>query len=218
MVEMDQYAVPSADHAGIEALSPLAHTGLQARNAAGSRPPVSTVSLEEAPVTGLLVIRARDDQDSLGSALSSVVQLDLPQRLSSHQSEDARYCIRWMSPDEWLLSCPLMEAFDLEQRLRESIDGSIAIVNVSGGYGLLTLTGADALSLLKKSTAYDVHPVNFCEGKVVNTMLAKAQVTLRVVAAERYEILVRRSLADYLWLWLQRAGSEFGLRAFSADD
>ncbi len=81
---------------------------------------------------------------------------------------------------------------------------------------LLTLSGENALNVLKKSTAYDVHAENFGPGKVVNTVMAKAQVTLRAKSDGCFEIIVRRSFADYLWLWLQRAGKEYGLEAFSA--
>lgn len=206
--------------------SPLAHVGLPAnggtasvsrivRAKAASRKVATSVVLEEAPVSGILVLRANTASDQLGTALRSTLKLDLPGRLKS-LSEGERYCIRWMSPDEWMLTCPLNEAFDLERKLRAAVDGHIAIANVSGGFGLLTLSGYDALNVLKKSTAYDVHPDNFEPGKVVNTVMAKAQVTLRAKPDGCYEIIVRRSFADYLWLWLQRAGKEYGLEAFSS--
>ena len=214
-----------AGHSG-EALSALAHVGLPARGGAGSVSRIvrakaasgsvdSSVMLEEAAVTGILVLRAANARDQLGKALVSTLKLDLPGKLES-RSEGDRYCIRWMSPDEWMLTCPLNEAFDVERKLRAAVEGHIAIVNVSGGYGLLTLSGENAVNVLKKSTAYDVHSDNFGPGKVVNTVMAKAQVTLRAKDDGSYEIIVRRSFADYLWLWLQRAGKEYGLEAFSA--
>jgi sarcosine oxidase subunit gamma len=222
---MDLYVNPEVAFIAGGAQTPLAHVGLSARSAATSvsrivrakatsRMVAASVTLEEAPITGILVLRAGQARDQLDSALQSTLQLALPARLSSHSVGD-RYCIRWMSPDEWLLTCPLNEDFDVESKLRDAVDGHIAIVNVSGGYSLLTLAGENALQILKKSTAYDVHPDNFGPGKVVNTVMAKAQVTLRASHDGAYEILVRRSFADYLWLWLQRAGNEYGLEAFS---
>jgi sarcosine oxidase subunit gamma len=104
----------------------------------------------------------------------------------------------------------------LEQNLRESLNAHVAIVDVSGGYTRLELTGADVRLVLRKSTGYDVHPENFPPGKVVNTIFAKAQATLRCMAEDQYEILVRRSYSDYLWLWLQRAGKEYAMVARSA--
>ena len=84
----------------------------------------------------------------------------------------------------------------------------------------MELSGSDARSVLMKSTGYDTHPDHFGVGKVVNTTFAKAQVTMRVVELSesdaRYELVVRRSFSDYLWLWLQRAGAEYGMQAVAA--
>lgn len=161
------------------------------------------------PVCGLLMLRASDDAASLDKALNTRCGVTLPARLSSHQKEDL--CIRWMSPDQWLVSCPLQTACGIESDLRQSVEGHIAIVNVSGGYGTLHLQGDNARSVLMKSTGYDVDPQHFGAGKVVNTMVAKAQATLRCVNTDHYELLVRRSLADYLWRWLLHAGEEYGM-------
>jgi len=90
-------------------------------------------------------------------------------------------------------------------------DVSMAMVNVSGGFSVLELQGANANDVLKKSTGYDVHPSNFMPGKVVNTVFAKAQVTMRCIDTDHYELIVRRSFADYLWHWIQVASAEYGL-------
>ncbi|MGQ7844438.1 sarcosine oxidase subunit gamma [Granulosicoccus sp. 3-233] len=174
-----------------------------------------TVLLEEAQLTGMLILRASAARDQLSAALRSVLELELPERLQS-DARGAHFCVRWMSPDEWLLSCPIEQAYDIEKKLRAAITGHIAIVNVSGGYCLLTLSGVDAINVMRKSTSYNINPENFPPGKVVNTVMAKAQATLMKLDGDRYEVLVRRSLADYLWLWLQRAGKEYGLQAVVA--
>ena len=172
-----------------------------------------TVAMIAQPVTGLLMLRASSNMPALSDALRQRCNLPLSSRLYS-ETHDA-YCVRWMAPDNWLLSCPLNEAFDIEQSLRADTAGHIAIVNLSGGYSVMELSGRDARSVLMKSTGYDVHPDHFSVGKVVNTTFAKAQVTLRVIelgeSDARYEIIVRRSFSDYLWAWLQCAGAEYGM-------
>jgi sarcosine oxidase subunit gamma len=94
--------------------------------------------------------------------------------------------------------------------LRQGVSGSIAVVNVTGGYSVLHLGGMRAVDVLKKSTPYDVHPINFPEAKVVNTTFAKSQATLRAMRTG-YEIIVRRSFADYVWIWIHVAAEEYGL-------
>ena len=179
----------------------------------------ATARLEESSVTGLLVLRAGAGSEALSAALQTLLGLALPERLGSTETNTC--CVRWMSPDEWMLSCPLLDCFSIEQALRSAVVGDdadnpkthIAIVNVSGGYSVLKVAGVDATRVLKKSMAFDIHPVNFPAGKVVNTTLAKSQVTMRALPDAEYELIVRRSFADYVWLWLQRAGAEFGLGA-----
>lgn len=168
------------------------------------------VVLKEMPLQGLLCLRGDPDQISLADAVSSVTGLSLPQPLQSDE-RDAR-CLRWMAPDEWWLSCGIAEAFELESRLREALSGHYAIVNISAGFTTLLLAGEASRSVLMKSTGYDVHPRNFPPGKVVRTLFGKTGVALRCLDDARYEIIVRRSFADYLWLWLQAASQEYGLR------
>lgn len=180
------------------------------------------VVLSELPVTGLLVLRAKNDKPALQAALQSTLQLDLPETLhSSVSGSDAGSngsCARWIAPDEWLLSCRVENAYTIETNMRSSlVDKSVAIVNVTGGYTTLRLSGPCAYDVLKKSTAYDVHPSNFYAGKVVNTVFAKAQVCLRCIDANDYELLIRRSFADYVWHWIQVASREYGLGISTLD-
>jgi len=191
--------------------TPLHHMvdAINARNSSSASTTKSTVKLEEVQLTGMLVLRANDSRVALSKALEKLAGIALPDTLKS--TESGTYCARWMSPDEWLVSCPNFYTFELEQSLRTAVDGHVAIVNNTGGYSVMKLSGIDARNVLKKSTVYDVSPENFQPGKVVNTTLAKAQVTLRALPDESFELIIRRSFADYVWLWLQRAGREYGM-------
>ncbi len=177
--------------------------------------------LLEQNLTGLLTVRARENKTQVNAAISALLGIDLPDRLQcvsgqaalGEAATNATVSIRWMSPDEWLLSAPVEHLFWLETRLRERTVGkSVAFVNVSGGFTLLRVGGADLLLLLKKSTHYDVHPSHFTPGKTVNTLFAKSQVTMTCISENEVELIVRRSFADYIWLWLQDASREYGLR------
>jgi sarcosine oxidase subunit gamma len=188
--------------------SPLYHAELHALAAA--RIEGAGVCIKELPVTGLLTIKAKPDNSSLAGAFASALSLDLPLPLLCCSQGD--YCLRWMAPDEWLLSAPVEELFDIENKLREIITSPMSLVNVTGGYTLLELSGERVHEVLAKSTHYDCHQRNLPVGKVVSTLFAKSQVTLRCQADYQYELLVRRSFADYIWLWLQTACREYGLQ------
>ena len=226
---MDQYAA-SVDDGALS--SGLAHVGLTTNATASSNTATgaaadkagdvvaNTVTVLEKPVTGLLMLRAVSAAEALSEALLKRCGVSLSSRLQSETKGE--YCIRWMSPDAWLLSCPLQEAYAIEKTLREAVSDHIGIVNVSGGYSVLELNGSDARTVLMKSTSYDVHPDHFAEGKVVNTVFAKAQVTLRALQVSdthsRYELIVRRSFSDYVWMWIQQAAMNYKLTAVRQAD
>ncbi len=122
--------------------------------------------------------------------------------------------LQWLGPDEWLLIVPGGEEFAVEQRLREALGEELhySVINVSGGQTLLELEGAKVREVLMKSTGYDVHPSNFPVGKAVGTNFAKSQLVIRHTGEHTWELVVRRSFSDYIWLWLQDACAEYGLQ------
>ena len=66
--------------------------------------------------------------------------------------------------------------------------------------------------LLAKGCPVDLHPSVFDVGQCAQSHLAKAPILLRQVDREpTFEIIVRRSFADYFWTWLEDAAAEYGL-------
>lgn len=165
-------------------------------------------------VVGLLVVRADPESTALADAFSEVLDLPLPERLGSTAS--GACCARWISPDEWLLSCPPAECAEVERGLRNALDGAFSVTEVTGGYALLELSGPEARTVLAKSTPLDVDPRAFSPGRVAGTVFAKTTVTLRHVDDGRYELICRRSFADYVARWIARASDEHGLSVTEA--
>lgn len=193
----------------VPAESPLAwsyhHSG---RPAVGEK---SRVVLRERAMLGHLILRG--GAIVLDEAVRQVLGVGLPGRPNTLTHDDGgERSIQWLSPDEWLLIVPGGEEFALEGKLREALgDAHYAIVNVSGGQTLIELEGEMARELLMKSTPYDVHPDAFPVGKGVTTVFAKANLILRRPTEERWELVLRRSFADYCYRWILDAGSEYGI-------
>ena len=148
----------------------------------------------------------------LDEAVREVLGLALPARPNTLTLDDGggRW-IQWLSPDEWLVIVPAGEAFALERRLRQALgQAHFSIVNVGGGQTLVELSGPQAREVLMKSTTYDVHPQAFPVGKGVSVVFAKASVVLRRPREDVWELVVRRSFADYCYRWLLDAAEEFG--------
>ncbi|MES2819582.1 MAG: sarcosine oxidase subunit gamma family protein [Pseudomonadota bacterium] len=195
---------PDAAHAE----SPLFHAGLDAL--AGKSRAGAGIRLREKQLLGHLILRGGGQDPLFVHAVQQATGLELPSALQLVSQDDRS--LQWLGPDEWLLVVPRGEELVAEQRLRAAL-GALhhQVVNVSGGQTLLELSGPKVLELLMKSTPYDVHPSHFPVGKAVGTVFAKSHLVLRHTGENRWELLVRRSFADYYWLWLQDASAEYGL-------
>ena len=88
----------------------------------------------------------------------------------------------------------------------------VAITDVSGGQTAVVLRGGFVRELVAKGCPLDLHPRVFGIGQCAQSHLAKAPILIRQVDGQpSFEIIVRRSYADYFWLWLEDAAAEFGL-------
>jgi sarcosine oxidase subunit gamma len=120
--------------------------------------------------------------------------------------------VYWLGPDEWLIVSAGKPAATLEAELRTALAGSrFAVTDVSGGQTVLVLRGARIRELLAKGCPLDLHVRAFAVGQCAQTHLAKAPILIRLQdSGPAFEIVVRRSFADYLWLWLEDAAAEYG--------
>lgn len=167
------------------------------------------VVLREEAMLGHLVLRG--GAIVLDEAVREVLGIALPARPHALVfDESGTRSIQWLSPDEWLIIVPGGEEFGVEHRLRHALgEAHFSVVNTSGGQTVLSLEGARAREVLMKSVSYDVHPAAFPVGKGVSTVFAKTAVILRRPDETRWEMVVRRSFADYCYRWLLDAAAEY---------
>lgn len=188
--------------------APLHYAGLermvgQSRQNAGVR-------VRHHKLLGHLILRGDVQNPDFAASAQQALGLALPGALGVVSKDELS--VQWMAPDEWLLIVAQGEELLVEQRLRAALQGvHHAVVNVSGGQTLLELSGPAVRDVLMKSTPYDVHPQNFPVGKAVGSTFAKSQLVIRRTGDDVWQLVVRRSFADYVWAWLQDASAEFGL-------
>ena len=75
---------------------------------------------------------------------------------------------------------------------------------------MLRISGENAVNLLARDCPLDLHPRVFKPGQCAQTRLAKAGMIIAPWSdGSGFEIIIRRSFADYIGLWLLDAREEF---------
>lgn len=100
----------------------------------------------------------------------------------------------------------------VERKLRDALADRFSVADVTGAQFLVELSGPDAGKVLQKSSPYDFHPRNFRPGRCVQTVFAQATALVAARDGGAFEIVFRRSYADYLLRWIADAAAEYGYR------
>lgn len=169
------------------------------------------VVIREAALKGHLNLRGNPDDESFAAGVESVLGVKLPTQPGRYETS-GETSIYWLGPSEWLVIVVGGSEGEVEARLRQTLQGHISIVDVSGGQTLLNVSGEGVDTVLKKTSVYDFHPSHFGVGRCVQTTFAKATALVSKKNDGSFDLVIRRSFADYLAAWLLDAGAEFGCR------
>ncbi len=183
--------------------SPLAQIDLAAASAAS---PV----IRELPYTGFINLRGRTDNTAFLAAVLKALGTEPPKEANTViEAGDKR--IFWLGPDEWLVMTPAGQQSAVKDALLKALDGVFSsVVDNSSGLTMIEITGEHAAELLATDCPLDLHPRAFKPGQCAQTRLAKAGMTLAPkVDGSGFDVIIRRSFADYLLLWLLEARKAF---------
>jgi sarcosine oxidase subunit gamma len=127
--------------------------------------------------------------------------------------EEGERRILWLGPDQWLILLPPGEAPLLQRRLIERLAGThAAVTDVSDGRAAIGLAGPKAREVLSQGCSLDLHPRVFGTGRCAQTLFAQMPVLLHQRdPSPLYDLYVARSLAAYLWRWLEDAAEDYGV-------
>lgn len=160
---------------------------------------------------GYLNLRGKPDDAAFGKAVKSAIGQSLPTDPNKISAGDLR--VYWMGPDEWLLVVPGDSAAMLAGKMQKALAKQHAAVNdVSGGNVAVHLAGSNTRKLFAKGCTLDFHPDVFPVGACAQSGLGKAPVLFGLLDDKpTFELIVRRSFAEYLVKWLRHAGDEYGI-------
>ena len=155
---------------------------------------------------GFVVLRIRSNTAGVTEAMAKL-GIELPDTLGITGS--AERLVKWISPDECLVTLPLSEKDAFIQEATAALEGIFsAAVDNSGGYSLLKISGTHYQDMLSKLTFYDLSG-NMPVGKVVSTVMTKTPVIFYRTDEDALMCMVRWSFADYAWKILLKAAEEY---------
>jgi len=172
---------------------------------------VKGIELTELEFQGHLNLRGRLNDKVFCKAISDAIGVELISVKTNTFVLSGDLKVYWLGPDEWLIVTPPDQLVELKNTLQQALkDTFSSVTDVSSGQTIISISGFNARFLIEKGCTIDLHPGQFKKGDCAQTHLSKATVLISVVdAPEEFEIIIRRSFADYLGLWLLDSSLEF---------
>ena len=172
----------------------------------------AAVVISERPFLGHLNLRGDPSVGAFTGGAERALGFALPVEPNTVSEGDGKRAM-WLGPDEWLITTLSDQGGSVADGLGEALDGvHSSVTDISGGQTLINLSGEYSRQVLAKGCSLDLHPRAFGEGQCAQTLVAGANVTLRWAGPEpSFDLIVRRSFADYLALWLHDAALEYGV-------
>lgn len=189
--------------------SPLVERITPERRAAA--PAEAGITLRERAFLGCVNLRGNPEDESFTDAVKGVLGVALPTEPNT-VVEQGDITVFWLAPTEWFVRTSVDGERDLIARLEEALAGQhIATNDVTGNFTTVELSGPHARDVLEKGCTLDLHPRAFAPGQCAQTLLSHAGILIRpIMDGQAFEIVVRRSFADYAFVWLEDAAVEYG--------
>jgi sarcosine oxidase subunit gamma len=155
-------------------------------------------TMRELPFRDLVNVRGDLGDPAFVDAFAQVVGCQPPAQ-PNPVARGNGYDVLWLGPDAWLVrSNAAVQTGVLEAQLAPAFgEAYAAAVDVGSGYTVVEIDGARSRELLSRGCPLDLHPRLFKEGQCAQSVFFKAAIVLIPAGEDRFEIVVRRSFADY---------------------
>ena len=145
---------------------------------------------------------AQKSQKSLAKLL--IAGRALPETMNTWSGEDPVICR--IAPDTWLLLSSVHDGAALADAARTGCaKRSCAVTDVSDANVTIVVEGVRAIDILIRGCGLDI--ASLAGDACTRTRFAQLPVLLRRATADRFELLVDRAVAQYVFDWLQDAAA-----------
>jgi heterotetrameric sarcosine oxidase gamma subunit len=171
-------------------------------------------SLAERKFIGKLIVRGNSEQ--IAPRIESAGGIVLP-ILQCTTAAAGELTALWLGPNEWMLLTPANEESVVGANIKAALQGSYhQLADVTDYYTIIRLRGKKAREMLMKLTTLDMHPSKFPLGTVKGSIFGRVPGVLHCLSGVStdvpdFDLIIRRSHADFLWRLLALVGYEYGL-------
>lgn len=173
---------------------------------------LDAITITEKPFWSHFILRGLLSDSAFTDVIKTVLDVELPSMANTIVEKEG-LTVYWMSPDQWLLLTREESQLAKLSMLHGALEDVFAQINdVSGGQTIINIKGEKALALMNKGTTLDVHPTVFKPGQCAQCVFAKMNVLIspiQVNSHHEFDLIVRRSFADFLGRWLVNACVEY---------
>ncbi|MCC8400304.1 sarcosine oxidase subunit gamma [Paraburkholderia sp. MMS20-SJTN17] len=157
--------------------------------------------LGERPFLELVNVRGDTRDAAFVRAVEAVIGCKPPEKANTVARGNG-YDMAWLGPDEWLVRSEAAHdatrTAPLQAKLGAAFTGVFAsAVDVGSGYTVLEISGTRVRDVLARGCPLDLHPKLFGVGQCAQSHYFKASIALLPTGADSFDIVVRRSFADY---------------------
>ena len=172
----------------------------------------SGILISEHSKLGQVNLRGLATDSLFTTTVKDILDVEIPTEPNT-VSSGGKYIVLWLGENEWLVITPEDQQTNLIKQLGNKLNGmSASITDLSSGQIILRMTGPSVRNVLSKGCTLDLHPRSFGVGECAQTLIAEVGVTMRQIDdTPSFELIVRRSLAEYLCTWLIDAAQKSAL-------
>lgn len=153
--------------------------------------------LRERPFLDLANVRGDARDRAFIAAVEGAIGVRLPTKPNT-VARGAEYDALWLGPDEWLIRSTEARKPELEGKLRTALGTLFAsAVDVGSGYTVVEASGERVRDVIARGCPLDLHPQVLQPGQCAQSHYFKASIVLIPTAYDAFELVVRRSFADY---------------------
>lgn len=204
--------------ADLARFGPLDHLGLAARAGEGA---AAGVWLGERRFLAMLNLRGDPGNAVFMQAAEAALGVALPVKANTRAGA-SDVTVLWLGPDEWLVVGPPGNDARMEKQLSDAVlpQGGY-VTDVGESRTVIVVSGVKARDVLAKGCPLDLHSLAFGPESCAQSLVGGVNVALYRAAAgpadpPRFELIVVRSFADFLWRFLEDAAGEYGVAVIEA--